>query len=154
MPTLVSTLLGLSSVMDQLSELGPVKKHLFRAGREVLLAVQSLLRFVEEYVTRSPLESDQQQMVSGAISYAQKMIRTLVRQLPQGNEDEYRALHRKVMNSILEVLDHEIRTHSRKTTQKAKLKVEVFQAVRHVFLKEMYELNINTGGISQHDNNG
>lgn len=150
MATLTSTLLSLSTVLGKFSELGPVKEHLFKAGREVLLATQSFLGFVEDYVGGSASESDRQQMVQGAIQYAQKAIRTLVRQLPRVDEQEYRALHRKVMGSILEVLDAEIRGNARKNTQKSKMKVEVFEAIRNVLVREMYDQD-KKGKATIHD---
>lgn len=139
MPSLAGSLLNLSSLLNGLSELGPVKKHLFRASREFLLAVHSLLNFADQYVSNLSREPDHQQMIRTTISYAQKTIRTIAGQLPRGDEEEYRTLHRKVMKSILEVLDGEIRKNSRSANPKARMKVEVFQAIRNVLTKEINE---------------
>ncbi len=135
----MSNLINLTSLLGGLSELGTVKKHLLRASREVLLAVQGLLEFVEQYVSGSSSTTDRQQTLQAAISYAQKTLRSITRQIPRGDEDEFQALHRKVVGSILEVLEGEIRKNNRQKTQKAKMKAEVFQAIRNVLLKEMYE---------------
>src|SRR5262245_2895999 len=110
MPTLSGlsgSLLNLSSLLDGLAELGLVKKHLLRAGREVLLAVQGLLGFAEQYVAGQS-EKDSQQTIQQVITYAQKTLRTLAERLPRTDEEEYKVLHRKVMNSILDVLEAEI----------------------------------------------
>ena len=136
MPSLAGSLLTLSSFLNGLSEFSDVKKHLLRASREVLLAVQGLLEVAEQYVASS---ADNPQSLSGVISYAQKTIRTIARQLPHGNEEEYRMLHRKVMNSILDVIEGEIRKSSRVKNPKSKMKSEVFEAIRNVLLKETYE---------------
>jgi len=132
-------LLNISSLLGGLSELGVVKKHLFRASREILLAVNSLLGFADQYVSSLATEEQHQQILRNAISFAQKSLRAIARQLPRGDEEEYRTLHGKVMRSILEVLDGEIRKNSRLTSQKGRMKVEVFQAIRNVLLKEIDE---------------
>lgn len=137
MPSFTSSLLQLTSLMSSVSGLGNIKKHLFRASREVLLAFQGLLDVVEQYTSNALSKTDQQQTVQGIINYAQKMVRSLVRQLPRGDEEEYQVLHRKVMSSILEVIEGEIRRNSRLHNQKAKMKIEVFQAIRNVLLREM-----------------
>jgi hypothetical protein len=139
MPSLTSSLLNLTSLVGTLGELGIVKKHLLRASREVLLAIQGLLEFADQYVSNPNAGSDHQQTIHAAINYAQKTLRSLTKQLPRGDEEEYRALHRKVMNSILEVIEGEIRKNTRQKNQKAKMKVEVFDAIRNVLLRETYE---------------
>lgn len=139
MTTLSSSLLNLTSLLDGLSELGLVKKHLLRAGREVLLAVQSLLGFAEQQVSGRLAGNDSQQAIQQVINYAQKTLRTLAQQLPRADEEEYRTLHRKVMNSILDVLESEIHKNARSKNQKAKMKAEVLEAIRKVLLKQMYE---------------
>lgn len=139
MTTLTGSLLNLSSLLNGLSELGPVKRHLFRASREVLLAASGLLDFANQYVSGLSREPDRQEMVHSAIRYAQKTLRTIARQLPRGDEEEYRLIHRKVMSSILEVLDGEIGKSSKLKTQKSRMKVEVFEAIRNVLLKELYD---------------
>jgi len=48
-------------------------------------------------------------------------------------------MHRKVMNSILEVLEKEIRKNAKLKNQQAKMKAEVYEAIRNVLLKQMYE---------------
>lgn len=154
MALLTDSLVGLTSILSGLSELGIVKKHLLRASREVLLAVQGLLEVVEQYVGEKP---DSQQSLHSVLTYAQKMIRHVAHQLPRGDEDEYRSLHRKVMNSILEVIEGEIRKnkrrrqtgHANQTSQTAKMKVEVLEAIRNVLLKEVYEQQTQkTGGAA------
>ncbi len=139
MPSLAGNLLNLGSLLDGLSELGVVKKHLLRAGREVLMAVQGLLGFADQYVSAKTTPSEHQQTISSAISYAQKTLRALAQQLPRGDEEEYRSLHRKVMNSILEVLEKEIRKNTKLKSQQAKMKAEVYDAIRNVLLKQMVE---------------
>ncbi|HSA60076.1 MAG TPA: hypothetical protein VLJ37_10375 [bacterium] len=139
MPTLSSSFLNLTSLLDGLSELGIVKKHLLRASREVLLAVDGLLGFAEQQVTGRLSGADSQQTVQNVINYAQKTLKTLAQQLPRTDEDEYRSLHRKVMNSILDVLEGEISKNVRAKNQKAKMKAEVLEAIRKVLLKQMYE---------------
>lgn len=137
-----SNLLSLGSLLGGLSELGTVKRHLFRASREILLAVNSLLGFADQYVsglTSETVPADRQEMLSGVIRYAQKTLRTITRQLPRGDEAEYRALHHRVMGSILEVLDIEIKKSSKNSSAKARMKVDVLQAIRNVLLKEMDE---------------
>lgn len=151
MPTLTSSLIQLTSLMEHLSGLGDVKKHLFRASREILLAFQELLEMVEQYAANLLSKTDQQQTIQGIINYAQKMIRNIVKQLPRADEEDYRVLHRKVMNSILEVLEGEIRKNGRTHNPKSKMKVEVFQAIRNVLLKEMYEQE--RGSKETNDNN-
>jgi hypothetical protein len=141
MPTLTGSLLGLSSLFDSLSGLAPVKKHLFRASREMLLAVQGLLEVADQYVQSGDSPSNNQQAVRMAIVYAQKTVKGITQQLPRGNDgddEEYRILQRKVMGSILDVLEGEIRKGERGTAPKQKMKVEVLQAIRNVLLKEMY----------------
>ena len=138
---LSSGLLNLSSLLGGLAELAPVKKHLLRASREILMAVQGLLNFADQHVSSSD-EKDQQQTIHQAISFAQKTLRHLARQLPKGDEEEYRTLHRKVMMSILDVLDTEIQKNERSKNQKTKMKAEVFQAIRKVLLRQMYEQEI------------
>jgi hypothetical protein len=139
MSTLSGSLLNLSSLIDGLAELGLVKKHLLRAGREVLLAVQSLLGFAEQHVSNRMSGNDSQQAIQQVIGYAQKTLRTLAQQLPRSDEEEYRTLHRKVMNSILDVLEGEIRKNTKAKNQKSKMKAEVLEAIRKVLLKQMYE---------------
>ena len=142
MPTLSGSLLNLSSLIDGLAELGLVKKHLLRAGREVLLAIQSLLGFAEQHVSGHLAGNDSQQAIQQVIGYAQKTLRTLAQQLPRSDEEEYRTLHRKVMNSILDVLEGEIRKNihgKNQKSQKSKMKAEVLEAIRKVLLKQMYE---------------
>lgn len=153
MPTLTNSLLNLTSLFGTLSELGPVKKHLFRASREILLAVNSLLGFADQYVSGFSAHSGQnerQEMVRAAIRYARKSVRSIARQLPRGDAEEYRTLHRKVMSSILDVLEGEILKNSKLTTAKAKMKVEVFQAIRNVLLKEMDEEEIRSDEDNDH----
>src|SRR3989338_6958 len=139
MPSLTGNILNLGSLLDGLSELGIVKKHLLRASREVLLAIQSLLGFADQYVSGGTDGSDHQQTISNAIGFAQKTLQNLSQQLPRSDEDECRSLHRKVMGSILEVLEREIGKNARHKTQKSKMKEEVFEAIRNVLLKQMYE---------------
>lgn len=142
MTTLSSSLLNISSLLDGLSELGIVKKHLLRAGREVLMAVQSLLGFAEQQVSGRLSGADSQQTIQHVIGYAQKTLRTLAQQLPRADEEEYRTLHRKVMNSILDVLESEIRKNAKapkSKDQKSKMKAEVLEAIRKVLLKQIYE---------------
>lgn len=151
MPSLTGNILNIASLLDGLSELGIVKKHLLRAGREVLMAVQGLLGFADQYVSARATGAEHQQTISSAITYAQKTLRNLAQQLPRGDEEEYRALHRKVMGSILEVLEREIRKNAgspeskvRKSqnsqqSQNSKMKAEVYEAIRNVLLKQMYE---------------
>jgi hypothetical protein len=142
MTTLSGSLLNISSLIDGLSELGIVKKHLLRAGREVLMAVQSLLGFAEQYVSGRLAGNDSQQALQQVIGYAQKTLKTLAHQLPRSDEDEYRTLHRKVMNSILDVLESEIHRNAKTKNQKSPksmMKAEVLEAIRKVLLKQMYE---------------
>jgi hypothetical protein len=143
MATLSGSLLNLSSLIDGLAELGLVKKHLFRAGREVLLAVQSLLGLAEQHVSGGLEGNDSQQTIQQVIGYAQKTLRTVAQRLPRSDEEEYRTLHRKVMNSILDVLEGEIRRNAKAPSspksQKSKMKAEVLEAIRKVLLKQMYE---------------
>lgn len=139
MPTLTGSFLNIASLLNGLSELGIVKKHLLRASREVLMAVQSVLSFADQYVTDRTEDTDPQQAVRQAISYAQKTLRMLAQQLPRGDEEEYRTLHRKVMNSILEVIEKEIGKNKKSKAQKSQMKSEVLEAIRNVLLKEMYE---------------
>jgi hypothetical protein len=139
MPSLTSNFLNIGSLLDGLSELGIVKKHLLRAGREILMAVQSLLGFADQYVSAKASDSDHQQTISNAINYAQKTLHALAQQLPRTDEEEYRSLHRKVMNSILEVLEKEIRKNTKLKNQQSKMKAEVYEAIRNVLLKQMYE---------------
>lgn len=130
--------------MGTLSDLSPVKKHLLRASREVLMAVHSLLGFADQFVSGHDFDTLSPVAVKTAISYAQKTLKRVTQMLPQGaDEVEYRALHRKVVNSILEVLEGEIQNHSRRLSNpKIKMKVEVLQAIRGVLLKEMYEQEV------------
>lgn len=148
MASLAGNLLNLGSLLDGLSELGVVKKHLLRAGREVLMAVQGLLGFADQYVSAQysakTTPSEHQQTISSAIGYAQKTLRALAQQLPRGDEEEYRFLHRKVMSSILEVLEKEIRKNTKLKNQQAKMKAEVYDAIRNVLLKQMYEQETST----------
>lgn len=140
MPSLASSLLNLTSLVGTLGELGIVKKHLLGASREILLAVQGLLEFADQHVSGvSAGGSNHQQTLHGVITYAHKTLRAVTRQLPRGDEEEYRALHQKVMNSILEVIEAEIRKNARQKHQKAKMKAEVFSAIRNVLLRETYE---------------
>lgn len=147
--------MSLISLVAGLSELAPIKKHLFRASRELLLAVQSLLHFVDQYVNSAASPSDNQQRIRNAIGYAQKTIRSVTRQLPTDNEGGYQAMHRKVVKSILEVIESEIRKHSsgnppkpsHSLSQKSKMKLEALDAIRNALLKEMDE----TGGMQDHD---
>src|SRR5262245_59815758 len=139
MSTLSGSLLNLSSLIDGLAELGLVKKHLLRAGREVLLAVQSLLGLADQHVASHLSGNGSQQALQQVIGYAQKTLRTLAQQLPRSDEDEYRTLHRKVMNSILDVLEGEIHKNNKVKNQKSKMKAEVLEAIRKVLLKQMYE---------------
>lgn len=139
MPTLASSLLNLTSLLDGLSELGIVKKHLLRASREVILAVDGLLGFAEQQVSGRLAGADSQQTIQQVINYAQKTLKTLAQQLPRTDEDEYRSLHRKVMNSILDVLEGEISKSAKSKNQKSKMKAEVLEAIRKVLLKQMYE---------------
>lgn len=134
-----SNLLNLTSLIDGLSELGPVKKHLLRAGREVLLAVEGFLGFADQYVSAGQSQGERQQVVRNAIVYAKRTVRMIARQLPRVDEEEYRVLHRKVLGSILEVLDKEIRKTSRLANPKSKMKLDVLQAIRNVLLREVYE---------------
>ena len=139
MPSLTGSLLNLGTLLDGLSELGVVKKHLLRAGREVLMAIQGLLGFADQYVSAKATDSDHQQTISNAISYAQKTLQSLAQQLPRTDEEEYRFLHRKVMNSILEVLEKEISKNTKAKNQQSKMKAEVYEAIRNVLLNQMYE---------------
>lgn len=139
MATLTGSLLNLTSLLDGLSELGIVKKHLLRAGREVLLAADGLLGVADQYVSGKTAGGDSQQTLQQVIGYAQKTLKTLAQQLPRTDEDEYRSLHRKVMNSILDVLESEIRKNAKSKNQKTKMKADVLEAIRKVLLKQMYE---------------
>jgi hypothetical protein len=139
MPSLAGSLLSLTSLVGTLGELGIVKKHLLQASREILLAVQGLLEFADDYVSNLSSSADHQQTLRAAINYAHKTIRLVANQLPRGDDEAYRALHRKVMNSILEVIEAEIRKNTRQKSQKAQMKVEVFEAIRNVLLRETYE---------------
>ena len=139
MASLTGSLLSLGSLLDGFSELGIVKKHLLRAGREILMAIQGLLGFADQYVSAKTTPSEHQQTISNAISFAQKTLRALAQQLPRVDEEEYRSLHRKVMNSILEVLEREIRKNAKQKNQQARMKAEVYDAIRNVLLKQMYE---------------
>jgi hypothetical protein len=139
--------MNLSSLLDGLSELGLVKKHLLRASREVLLAVEGLLGFAEQYVAGRLSGGDSQQALQQVIGYAHKTLKSLALQLPRSDEDEYRRLHRKVMNSILDVLEGEIRKSTKahhQKSQKSKMKAEVLEAIRKVILKQMYEQDSET----------
>lgn len=144
MASLTGSLLNLTSLLDGLSELGIVKKHLLRAGREVLLAVDGLLSLADQYVSGKTPEGEVPQTLQNVISYAQKTLQTLAQQLPRTDEDEYRSLHRKVMNSILDVLEAEIRKNAKSKNQKTKMKSDVLEAIRKVLLKQMYEQDSQT----------
>ena len=126
-------------LLKGLAELGGVKTHLFTASREVLLAVQGLLGLVDRYVGSVPSD-ERQQVIRLFLTYARKTIRRITDQLPKGNEKQFRELHSKVMSSILEVLDMEIRKNRPRTsTPKGKMKEEVLQAIRTVLVKEIGE---------------
>ncbi len=131
--------MNVTSLLDGLSELGIVKKHLLRASREVILAVDGLLGFAEQQVSGRLSGADSQQTIQNVINYAQKTLKTLAQQLPRTDDDEYRSLHRKVMNSILDVLEGEISKSAKSKNQKSKMKAEVLEAIRKVLLKQMYE---------------
>ena len=139
LPSLTSSLLSITDIVRTLSGLGIVKKHLLRAAQEVLLAVQGFLQFADQQIADNLSPSDHQKGIHAAISYAQKTIRNLTGQLPRGDEEQYKILRRKVMTSILEVLEAEIQKSGRRNNQKAKMKAEVLEAIRNVLLKEMYE---------------
>ncbi len=138
-----------------LSELGDVKKHVFRAGKEVLLAFRELLEIVEQYISEVNAGGSSQQALQTALGYAQVTIHTLVSKLPKKDDDDYLSMHRKVMGSILEVIESEItrsqkakpqkvtgKAHEKnqeKHQEKIKMKTEVLEAIRKVLLKEMYD---------------
>ena len=91
MPNLTTNFLNLVSLASKFSGLGNVKGHLLGAGRELLLALQSLLEVVEKEVSS---ESDSQQSIqsiASIVAYAQKTIRTAVQQLPKTNNADYLA---------------------------------------------------------------
>lgn len=136
-------LFQLASLMSNFSELGHVKKHVFRAGREVLLAFKELLEIVDQYIADVNDGGSTQQALQTALGYAQGTIHQLVKKLPRSDEEDYRSMHRKVMGSILEVIESEIgrsqKVKSQKSQEKAKMKAEVLEAIRKVLLKEMYE---------------
>lgn len=134
-----STLLQWSSFLGGLSELSTVKKHLLGAGREVLMAVQGLLGVVEQSVSGQRTETDQERTIETIVRYAKQTIQEISKKLPPGDAGGYPALHRKVMKSILDVLEQEIKKNGRLKTQKAQIKVEALQAIRHVLIKEVLE---------------
>lgn len=149
----------LASLMGgNLSELGDVKKHVFRAGKEVLLAFKELLEIVEQYISEVNAGGSSQQALQTALGYAQGTIHALVSKLPKNEENDYLSMHRKVMGSILEVIESEIsrsqkskshnaqkmtgKSHEKnqeKLQEKIKMKTEVLEAIRKVLLKEMYD---------------
>ena len=127
----------LGSLIKGFAELGGVKGHLFTASREILLAVQGSLGLVDHYVGTMS-DSDRQQIVRLFLGYAKKTIRGVANQLPRGNEKEFRDLHAKVLHSILDVIDAEIRKNRTRTQNpKGKMKDEVLHAIRSVLVKEM-----------------
>ncbi len=139
MPNLSQSLLHLSSLLGSLSGLTEVRDHLFKASREVLLAVQGLLDMADQYVQDVSGTTDKQASLQGIIQYAQKLIKTVTKQLPQNDAEGFRVIHRNVVSSILEVIEGEMKKAGRSHHPKAKMKLEVFEAVRKVLLKEMYE---------------
>ncbi len=83
---LTNNLLGLASLIGNLSELTPVKQHLLKAGHETLLAVDDLLSFVDKTVTEAVSSEDVQRLVHGGVGYAQKTIQILTDRFPEGEE--------------------------------------------------------------------
>ena len=134
--SLTSQLLGIASLVSQVSELKGVKNHLFKAGREVLLATKSILDLVDKNVSDATSQTDLQEKVQIIIRYVKRVLKMLVKKLPQADEQEYRILHKKVIGSILDVLDSEIRSNQKKKTQKSKMKAEALEAIRQVLMKE------------------
>jgi len=146
----LSSLQSLTSLVGSLSELGIVKKHLFRASREILLAVESLLGFADQYTSKMSSDSDGQDTLNQVIRYAQKTIKSVAKQLPRDDEGEYQRLHRKVLRSILAVLEGEIKKMGRQTGSKAKMKLDVYEAIRNVLLKEIHTQEVKEEGSDEH----
>ena len=138
MPKLPLSFLDVSSLFRSLGELGTIKKHLFTAGREVLLAIQSLLKIADGYVgAEAAGSSPPMTMILG---YAQKTVANLVERLPQEEGEKLSELRGRVFETILSVIDHEIAETCElkgQKSQKSKMKQEVLTAIRGVLLKEM-----------------
>ncbi len=136
MPKSAANLIDLSTIIKGLGELGTIKKHLFKASKEILLAVQSLFSLADGYVNGMNVE--QAQSMATVLGYVQKTIQGLVNRLSQVDEDDFLELQEKVFQTILAVIDHEIKENNAIKTQKARMKQEVLLAIRGVLLKEMH----------------
>lgn len=128
-------LLDFSILLRGLGELGTIKKHLFKASREVLLATQSLLSVADGYVGQS--NADRGQAMATVLGFAQKTISRITEMLPHEDEDQFHELQGKVFGTILSVIDHEIEETGNLKNPKAKMRQDVLAAIRTVLIKEM-----------------
>lgn len=146
MAKIPSSLINISALLQGLGELGAIKKHLFKASREILLAVQSLLQMADGYV--SGPGTDKYQAMASVLAYAQKTLRTVVARLPHDDDEQFAELQGKVFETILSVIDYEIKETGQQKNPKSKMKQEVLNAIRDVLTKEMKKTGQNHDTIS------
>ena len=105
---MTATLQDIATLWTTLSKLGPTKRHLFRAGREILLAVDSILQIAEDYLVAVPLSSDKKTLSEFFITTCQRVVKTLAAPLDNGTEGEAQAIHNRVLESIIGVINEEL----------------------------------------------
>ncbi|MBI2082120.1 MAG: hypothetical protein HYT76_00990 [Deltaproteobacteria bacterium] len=117
-----------SSLAGLFSQLGIARRHLFQAGREVLLLFQSLLELADRYAEGATKD---------VLSQVKGLTTAVLDKLPDGDEKKAEEMRQAIFQSILGVLEVEIGRFSRSTSPKTQLKREALETIVTTLRKEM-----------------
>lgn len=148
-----ASLQDIATLWSTLSKLGPTKKHLFRAGREVLLAVDSILQIAEDYLGTVPLSSDKKTVTDFFLSTCQRVVKGLAAPLEGGSQDasedeskgESNFIHNRVLESIIGVLNEELGrlATATKTSPADRVKLQALTSIRETLARQRTRLDAN-----------
>ena len=130
----MTNLLELAPFLKRLSELGVAKKHFLSAGREILLLIGSLLQVADNAVGETG-DNVNAQTVKAVLTTVRHSLHNLAAQLPSGDDEKFQLLYRSVAETIVRVIEEEIRK-TPASSAKTKAKKEALESIRIVLQKE------------------
>lgn len=137
--------LSLLFLLNYFNQLGDVKDHLLLALKEVLLAIQTTLKMVNQAANKTPLGYSREfiapllKQVEGVVAYSIERINpqnpsASVSSADQELSQESRQLKNNIVQSIIAAIDEEITQTPNTQTDQNKLKVEALNTVKQVLM--------------------
>lgn len=125
-----------SSLVNTLSQLGLARRHLFQAGREMLLLLQSLIDLAGGY-TEGLKPTKTVVTTKEVLEQVKGLTSAVLDKFPDGKKEEAEETRRAVFQSILGVLNDERERFLRASSPKVQLKREALETIIAILQKEM-----------------